>query len=39
MEHKTVGLDAFNVIGVKEFTSFENGENFMVNFIKVPKME
>jgi AraC family transcriptional regulator len=34
MKHRTVDLDAFSVIGVKEFTSCGNGENF----IKVPQM-
>ncbi|MDR1132680.1 MAG: GyrI-like domain-containing protein [Synergistaceae bacterium] len=34
MKYRTVDLDAFSVIGVKEFTSFENGENF----IKIPQM-
>jgi AraC family transcriptional regulator len=34
MQHRIVYLEAFSVIGVKEFTSFENGENF----IKVPQM-
>jgi AraC family transcriptional regulator len=34
MKYRTVDLDAFSVIGVKEFMSFENGENFT----KVPQM-
>jgi AraC family transcriptional regulator len=34
MKYRTVDLGAFSVIGVKEFTSFENGENF----VKVPQM-
>ena len=34
MKHRTVDLEAFSVIGVKEFTSFENGKNFT----KVPQM-
>ncbi|GAB6122440.1 GyrI-like domain-containing protein [Dysgonomonas termitidis] len=34
MKYRTVNLDAFSVIGVKNFTSIENGENF----IKIPRM-
>ncbi|GAE85884.1 GyrI-like domain-containing protein [Bacteroides reticulotermitis] len=34
MKYRTVNLDAFSVIGVKNFTSIENGENF----IKIPQM-
>jgi AraC family transcriptional regulator len=34
MEYRTVRLDAFSVIGMKEFMSVENGENFT----KIPQM-
>jgi AraC family transcriptional regulator len=34
MKHRIVDLDTFRVIGVREFMSFENGENFT----KVPQM-
>ncbi|MDR2705269.1 MAG: hypothetical protein LBC02_05780 [Planctomycetaceae bacterium] len=34
MKYRTVNLDAFSVVGVKEFTSEENGENFT----KIPQM-
>ena len=34
MKYKTINLDAFSVVGVKEFTSVENGENFT----KIPQM-
>jgi AraC family transcriptional regulator len=34
MKYKTINLDAFSVVGVKEFTSVENG----VNFINIPQM-
>ncbi|MDR1224528.1 MAG: GNAT family N-acetyltransferase [Tannerella sp.] len=29
MKYKTVNLDTFSVVGVKEFTSLENGDNFI----------
>jgi AraC family transcriptional regulator len=34
MEYRIVQLDAFSVVGVKEFMSMENGENFT----KIPQM-
>jgi AraC family transcriptional regulator len=34
MKYRTVKLDAFSVIGTKEFMSVENGENFT----KIPQM-
>jgi AraC family transcriptional regulator len=34
MKYETIDLDAFSVVGVKEFTSVENGEHF----IAIPRM-
>jgi predicted transcriptional regulator YdeE len=34
MKYRTVNLDAFSIIGMKEFTSVENG----VNFTNIPQM-